>query len=82
MSTETQKVNVLAVLDALSLQTKQRGGCPSVQNIDTARSAITELIKALQPFANANIVQGVVIGLMSEDFERARNALSRAGSES
>lgn len=46
MSTETQKVNVLAVLEALSLQTRQRGGCPSAPTIDDAREAVAELIEA------------------------------------
>ncbi len=38
-------IDVLWVLDALSLQTKQRGGSPSFVTIDEARAAIAELVE-------------------------------------
>ncbi|NID14346.1 hypothetical protein [Luteibacter yeojuensis] len=48
MSTETQKVDVLAVLAALSFQTRQRGGWTSASTIDDARDAVAELIAKAQ----------------------------------
>lgn len=38
-------VDVLAVLDALELQTRRRGGSPSCTDISRARAAIAELIE-------------------------------------
>ncbi len=56
MSTETQKVDVLAVMDALAAQTKQRGGSPSVKNIETARAAVAELIGSAKRFVERDSV--------------------------
>lgn len=39
-------VNVLAVMDALEAQTRQRGGSPSCCEIAEARAAVAELIEA------------------------------------
>lgn len=39
-------VDVLAVMDALELQTRQRGGSPSCDTIAAARAAMSELIEA------------------------------------
>ena len=46
MNIKMKKVNVLALLDALATQTKQRGGSPSVENIEKAHAAVAELIEA------------------------------------
>lgn len=43
------------------------------------REIIAELVAALEPFADATLTpNGAVIGLMREDFERARATLARA----
>lgn len=47
---ETKKVDVLAVMDALALQTRHRGGSPSYETIAEARSAVAELIEAFKGY--------------------------------
>lgn len=46
-------VDVLGMLDALALQTQQRGGSPSVSNIKEARDAMAKLIETSQALAEA-----------------------------
>lgn len=68
--------DVLAVLSALEVQTRQRGGSPSCVTIAAAHAAVAELIEAADAM-QAYIGSGMPISECFERRSRLRAALAR-----
>ena len=70
-------VDVLAVLDALEVQTRQRGGSPSCQEISEARAAVAELIEVYEELLNELREISDEVGQEPYNNPRANAALAR-----